>query len=272
MATNQQWDVFRSAAGTLLVRLLCDDKEIDFKPSCAERASEGWRARQEADALRRDRVGRGQSVAHARLQVRAANRKRDDVCGGKLPESESALNRRRSRVDDDCARGDGGIFRDQAGEIRSLRPSRSDRRGRDGGGVPGGDARRGGVPADVRRQANPGRAGAVAVLRRHVRPGGAHQRAPAPPEHRAGVRLRQRRRHLLPGDGVRARARRLGDSEAPARSGTSLPGGRWRRSSRARWRRRWPTPTRWPPRTAPRSTSSTATSAPPTSCACGRAG
>jgi hypothetical protein len=35
MATNQQWEVFRNAAGTLLVRLLYDEKEIDFKPSCA---------------------------------------------------------------------------------------------------------------------------------------------------------------------------------------------------------------------------------------------
>ena len=35
MATNQQWDVFSNGAGTLLVRLLYDEKEIDFKPSCA---------------------------------------------------------------------------------------------------------------------------------------------------------------------------------------------------------------------------------------------
>ncbi|HEY7372627.1 MAG TPA: histidine-type phosphatase [Polyangia bacterium] len=35
MATNQQWDVFRDGGGTLLVRLLYDEKEIDFKPSCA---------------------------------------------------------------------------------------------------------------------------------------------------------------------------------------------------------------------------------------------
>ena len=34
MATNQQWEVFRNATGTLLVRLLYDEKEIDFKPSC----------------------------------------------------------------------------------------------------------------------------------------------------------------------------------------------------------------------------------------------
>ena len=34
MATNQQWDVFRDGSGTLLVRLLYDEKEIDFKPSC----------------------------------------------------------------------------------------------------------------------------------------------------------------------------------------------------------------------------------------------
>ena len=34
MAANQQWDVFRDASGTLLVRLLYDEKEIDFKPSC----------------------------------------------------------------------------------------------------------------------------------------------------------------------------------------------------------------------------------------------
>ena len=35
MAANQQWDVFRDATGKLLVRLLYDEKEIDFKPSCA---------------------------------------------------------------------------------------------------------------------------------------------------------------------------------------------------------------------------------------------
>ncbi len=169
------------------------------------------------------RVGRGQSLAHERLQVCVANRKEDDVRGGKLPDSESLLNRRRSHVD--ASRGEGGIFRDQAGEIRSLHPSRSHRRGRDGGGVPRGDARRGGLPADVRRQTNPGRAGAVAVLRRHVRPGGAHQRAAEPPEHRAGVRLRQRRRDLLPGDGVRPRARCLRGSPAAARARAPVPGG-----------------------------------------------
>ena len=35
MATNQQWEVFRNATGTVLVRLLYNEKEIDFKPSCA---------------------------------------------------------------------------------------------------------------------------------------------------------------------------------------------------------------------------------------------
>ena len=35
MAANQQWDVFSDSAGTLLVRLLYDEKEIDFKPACA---------------------------------------------------------------------------------------------------------------------------------------------------------------------------------------------------------------------------------------------
>jgi hypothetical protein len=35
MAANQQWDVFRDAQGTLLVRLLYNEKEIDFKASCA---------------------------------------------------------------------------------------------------------------------------------------------------------------------------------------------------------------------------------------------
>ena len=50
--------------------------------------------------------------------------------------------------------------------------------------------------------------------------GGAHRLAAQPPEHRAGVRLRQRRRRLLPGDGVPARARRaVGDAQA-ARSRT----------------------------------------------------
>jgi hypothetical protein len=44
-------------------------------------------------------VGGGQSGAHARLLVGATNRKRPDVCGGKLPESESSLNPRRSQVD-----------------------------------------------------------------------------------------------------------------------------------------------------------------------------
>jgi hypothetical protein len=35
MAANQQWDVFRNAEGTLLVRLLYNEKEIGFKPACA---------------------------------------------------------------------------------------------------------------------------------------------------------------------------------------------------------------------------------------------
>ena len=35
MATNQQWEVFRDGAGTVLVRLLYNEKEIDFKPACA---------------------------------------------------------------------------------------------------------------------------------------------------------------------------------------------------------------------------------------------
>ena len=223
-------------------------KRIDFKRSCASarylpdaplrvsalKACYGRsRARPPAASASGIRhssrdSGRPRSVCRPRAPCKFAPRTVSGTTsrGGKLPDSESLLNPRRSHVDDDGSRGDGGSFRDQAGEIRALHPSRSDRRGRDGGGVPGGDARRGGVPADVRRQANPGRAGAVAVLRRHVRAGGAHQRAPAPPEHRAGVRLRQRRRHLLPGDGVRARARRLGDPAAAARARAPLPGGR----------------------------------------------
>ena len=34
MATNMQWDVFRDAGGTLLVRMLYNEKETDFKAGC----------------------------------------------------------------------------------------------------------------------------------------------------------------------------------------------------------------------------------------------
>ena len=34
MATNMQWDVFRNAAGTLLVRMLFNERETDFKAAC----------------------------------------------------------------------------------------------------------------------------------------------------------------------------------------------------------------------------------------------
>ena len=34
MATNVQWDVFRNASGTLLVRMLFNEKETDFKATC----------------------------------------------------------------------------------------------------------------------------------------------------------------------------------------------------------------------------------------------
>lgn len=34
MATNMQWDVFRDAAGTLLVRMLYNERETDFKAAC----------------------------------------------------------------------------------------------------------------------------------------------------------------------------------------------------------------------------------------------
>ena len=74
----------------------------------------------------------------------------------------------------------------------------------------------------------------AAGLRRDVRAGGAHRLAAQPPEHRAGVRLRQRRRRLLPGDGVPARARRAGgDAQAAPRRACSARC-RWRRSSRTR--------------------------------------
>src|SRR4029453_14697935 len=34
MAANMQWDVYRNAAGTILVRMLYNEKESDFKAAC----------------------------------------------------------------------------------------------------------------------------------------------------------------------------------------------------------------------------------------------
>ncbi|MEN3110223.1 histidine-type phosphatase [Uliginosibacterium paludis] len=35
MATNVQWDVYRDSAGTLIVKMLFNEKEVDFRASCA---------------------------------------------------------------------------------------------------------------------------------------------------------------------------------------------------------------------------------------------
>ena len=34
MAANVQWDVYRDSSGTLLVKMLYDEKETDFEPAC----------------------------------------------------------------------------------------------------------------------------------------------------------------------------------------------------------------------------------------------
>ena len=87
----------------------------------------------------------------------------------------------------------------------ALRAAPADRDGRDGGGVPRAPRRAARLPEDRRGQAHPAAVRARPGLRRDVRRRGARLRAPGPPEHRPGVRLRRAGRRALHGDGVRRR-------------------------------------------------------------------
>ena len=120
--------------------------------------------------------------------------------------------------------------------LRALSAPRAHRQRGDGGGVSRHRARREGVRAHLRRQADPARPVRFAEVRPDVLRGGADLGAAPPPEHRAGLRLRAHRRRVLHGDGApRRQGSLVGHARASARA-TARCRRRWRRSSRARSR------------------------------------
>ena len=182
-------------------------------PCCYRR----WRARHAG-------VTAGPGRDGARAQTVARNVK-EQTRGAHAVRQVDAPSRCRRSIRADAERGR---------DARALRAAAPARRRRDGAGVQGARGGPGRVQARRRRQADSPRVRPRLGVHPHVRRRGEAARPPAPPERRAGLRLRRGRRRRCSSRSSTSRALRCRGCCARCAAPTSGCRRRSRRSSRAR--------------------------------------